>query len=148
MDIENREDWQDATIRARQPDIENSSGGVFFNAYYFLRHLTTYDDIHCMCYTFNGNLLVPSIHITRAICSKFFKPQDKSYCKKLTVKLVSNSHSKLYLCYTHGKLADVFMGSWNFNSPSYLELMCCLPNKQHKKAKLYFDTIWNDRKGV
>lgn len=139
---------QEATLRCKQPFLFPKNDWVFYNAYHFLLHLRKYDDVHCLSYTFNGNLLIPTIKITKVICAKYFESREKHYTENLKIKLVSNLHTKMYLCFIKGKLKDVYIGSWNFNSPSYLEVICKLPTSEHSNAREYFNQLWEDTTGV
>lgn len=127
------------SFRVKQPLIMPLDCGVYFNAYHFYRTLFQYDYIDIMCFTFNCNMHTQDIRIGRLVCNKMFGEPSKG----LNYKIVSNVHTKLYLCYINKKLSNAFTGSWNFNAPSYLEIMTTLPEQAFIYCKKYFDEIFS-----
>lgn len=59
----------------------------------------------------------------------------------LRVKVVSQSHAKMYLAWT-GAHCTCFIGSMNAVSPTLFELMVQLDKRQTKHAITYFDELW------
>jgi len=120
--------------RVMQPKVIGKD--VFYNAFPFYMHLHTYDVVDIMCYTFNVHLVTESLSVDRVIATKLtYAAPD------VNVRLASNVHTKMYLCY-HNKLDSVFVGSWNFSSPSYVEVIAKLPRRENKNALEYFNNIW------
>lgn len=120
------------------------SKNIYFNAYHFAEHLADhgYTSMDVMCYTFHTALYdIVNLKINRLLYNKLYTNVPLS--KEIVSKQISNLHTKMYLCYKKKKLKDVFVGSWNFSNPSYLELVCRVHPSENNACKDYFDTMWN-----
>ena len=106
----------------------------------FLYKVLGYDSVDCIVYTFNCKLIGNEKRISnwRIIASKLIGEIPKG----LKYKLFKNVHTKLYICYNKNKLQKVYIGSQNFNSPTYLELMYSIREQDFKDAKEYFEYLW------
>ena len=115
------------------------SEDMYFNATLFFRHLYSYRSVDVMCYTFNCGLLGNSFPIDRVIANKLIGTIPDS----LKYKLWKNIHSKMYICkgrnYTH-----IWVGSQNFNTPTYKEIMFKVSRRNHAACKRYFDSCWHN----
>lgn len=130
-----REGWYDGTQSIVEPYFISDN---FLTAIDMLQTLKSYNGVDVICYTFNCNMMFDSIKIKRVIASKMFGIPEK-----IKYKLAAHLHVKMFLCYSDTeKVADVFMGSWNFNAPTYTELMYRLPEKEHKFCIEYFEDLW------
>jgi hypothetical protein len=120
------------------PETPWSEHGCFNPARFFIG-IQNKPSIDIMAYTFNCNLLGSSSNIKRVICNKIIGEIPK-YLKYVLYK---NLHSKMYIVYTKsGRLDCIWIGSQNFNSPTYLELMYKVRREDNKHFLSYFNSLW------
>ena len=123
--------------RVIQPRIYGKQ--VYFNAYPFYQHLYNYTTVDIICYTFHCSMLTPRFPLGKVIANKIVGKFDR----QVDYRLVSNVHTKMYLCYDKKKLLKVFIGSWNFSPPSYLECISEVMKHEMGNCALYFIQLWN-----
>lgn len=128
--------------RINQPDVIGRD--VFFNAYPFWRHLHTYDSVWATTFTYDP-VAMESLPLTRLVCAKI---RHLIVPKSVAVKVCANNHAKIFICWKQGRISCVFFGSWNLVSPTWLEVITKIPEREFPNAIKYFESIWHQSKTV
>lgn len=113
---------------------------VFCDSRRFFKMLSDgFDNIDCITYTYGYHPLTNLRKvITNLVCMD--AANIKVSCKELRVE--TNTHTKLYLCYAGVQLVYCFTGSLNLRAGINYNLMYRMHPKHNKAMQHYFDTLW------
>jgi hypothetical protein len=113
---------------------------LWFDGDRFIRYLKkTYSYFDVATYSFS---IWPSLTIRRLITGLRFRA-NRIECQEH--KLITNNHSKIFICYNNDSLSAVFIGSQNLTSGTNFNITYKAQKKHEKEIVKFFNQMWNAR---